>query len=97
MEFNYFLNYKTTLEYLAYLGFELDSTKAIKITKPRKVRQKHGKLLRSSINDRNIFNCFIVGAPKAGKTSLLETFYIILIVNFTPLQFNQDWLLKILN
>ena len=69
-----FLNYKTTLEYLAYLGFELDSTKAIKITKPRKVRQKHGKLLRSSINDRNIFNCFIVGAPKAGKTSLLETF-----------------------
>ncbi|RCK56058.1 Mitochondrial Rho GTPase 1 [Candida viswanathii] len=69
-----FLDYKTTLEYLAYLGFEMDSIKAIKVTKPRKTRQKQGKFIRNSITDRNIFNCFIVGAPRAGKTSLLETF-----------------------
>lgn len=69
-----FLDYKTTLEYLAYLGFDHDSIKAIKITKPRKTKTKQGKLIRNSITDRNIFNCFIVGAPKAGKTSLLESF-----------------------
>lgn len=70
-----FLSYKTTLEYLAYLGFdEGNSTKALKVTKPRKIRQKNGKTYRNAVNDRNVFNCFIVGAPKAGKSSLLELF-----------------------
>lgn len=70
-----FLNYKTTLEYLAYLGFdEGNSVKALKVTKPRKIRQKQGKIYRSSVNDRNIFYCFVVGAPKAGKSSLLDLF-----------------------
>ena len=46
MESNYFLSYKTTLEYLAYLGFdEGNSTKALKVTKPRKIRQKMAKLI----------------------------------------------------
>ena len=68
MESNYFLSYKTTLEYLAYLGFdEGNSTKALKVTKPRKIRQKNGKTYRNAVNDRNVFNCFIVGAPKLGK------------------------------
>ncbi|KAI5955686.1 GEM1 [Candida jiufengensis] len=70
-----FLSYKTTLEYLAYLGFdESNSIKALKVTKPRKTRQKQGKIYRNSVNDRNIFNCFIIGAPKAGKSSLLDSF-----------------------
>ncbi|CAI5758753.1 unnamed protein product [Candida verbasci] len=71
-----FLNYKTTLEYLAYLGYDEgnNSTKALKITKPRKIRQKNGKIYRTSVNDRNIFNCFILGAPKSGKSSLLQSF-----------------------
>lgn len=69
-----FLDHKTTLEYLAYLGFEGDSVKAIKITKPRKKRQKGGKFYRQSVGDRNIFNCFILGAPMLGKSSLLELF-----------------------
>lgn len=70
-----FLDYKTTLEYLAYLGFdEYSSIKALKVTKPRKRRQKKGKFYRQNVNDRNVFNCFILGAPKSGKTSLLELF-----------------------
>lgn len=70
-----FLDHKTTLEYLAYLGFdEGNSVKAIKVTKPRKLRQKQGKVYRGAVNDRNVFNCFVLGAPKAGKTSLLELF-----------------------
>ncbi|CAH2354108.1 mitochondrial Rho GTPase 1 [[Candida] railenensis] len=72
-----FLDYKTTLEYLAYLGFddyETSSIKALKVTKPRKTRQKQGKHYRQQVNDRNVFNCFIIGAPGCGKTSLLESF-----------------------
>lgn len=70
-----FLDHKTTLEYLAYLGFdEGNSVKAIKVTKPRSHSQKQGKLYRGPVNDRNVFNCFVIGAPKSGKTSLLELF-----------------------
>lgn len=70
-----FLDHKTTLEYLGYLGFdEANSLKAIRVTKPRKHRQKQGKMYRGSVNDRNVFNCFVLGAPKSGKTSLLELF-----------------------
>lgn len=70
-----FLDHKTTLEYLAYLGFdEGNSTKAIRVTKQRKLRQNQGKQYRSPVNDRNVFNCFVVGGPQSGKTSLLEQF-----------------------
>ncbi|SGZ53253.1 CIC11C00000004935 [Sungouiella intermedia] len=70
-----FLDHKTTLEYLAYLGFDDgNSLRAIRVTKPRKHRQKQGKIYRGSVNDRNVFNCFVLGAPKSGKTSLLELF-----------------------
>ena len=70
-----FLDYKTTLEYLAYLGFDDDSSmKAIKITRARKKRQKQGLYYRQPVTDRNVFNCFVVGAPKSGKTSLLHLF-----------------------
>ncbi|CAK9438806.1 uncharacterized protein LODBEIA_P30300 [Lodderomyces beijingensis] len=69
------LSYKTTLEYLGYLGFDAgNSVKALKVTKARKSRQKQGKTYRTSVNDRNIFNCFVLGAPKAGKTALLDSF-----------------------
>lgn len=70
-----YLEYTTTLEYLAYLGFdESSSIKALKITRPRKRRQKQGKFYRQSVSDRNVFSCFVLGAPKAGKSSLLELF-----------------------
>lgn len=70
-----FLNYRVALEYFSYLGFDEGlSTKAIKVTKPRKKRKRQGKIYRQTINDRNVFNCFLIGAPKSGKTSVLESF-----------------------
>lgn len=69
-----YLDFKTTLEYLAYLGFEGSSVKAIKVTKARKLRQKKGKVYRGPVSDRNVFHCIVLGAPKVGKTSLLESF-----------------------
>lgn len=70
-----FLEPKTTLEYLAYLGFEPDvsdpkssTTSALKITKSRKRRRRPGKV------ERNVVHCYIVGARGAGKSSLLDAF-----------------------
>ncbi len=67
-----FLEPKTTLEYLAYLGFEApnskDPTAALKITKPRKRRRRPGRV------DRNVVLCYLAGAPAAGKSSLLDAF-----------------------
>lgn len=73
-----FLNHKVTLSYLAYLGFEnnngKDTTSALKITKPRKFKQRNGHKFRSSITDRTVFNCYVLGSAGSGKSSLLEVF-----------------------
>lgn len=68
-----FLEPKTTIEYLAYLGFEPSNSKepitsAIKITKSRKRRRRPGRV------ERNVVMCYILGAPGAGKSSLLDAF-----------------------
>ncbi|KAI1079928.1 mitochondrial Rho GTPase [Whalleya microplaca] len=68
-----FLEPKTTLEYLAYLGFEPSNareslTTALKVTRPRKRRRRPGRV------ERNVVLCYIIGAPGAGKSSLLDTF-----------------------
>ncbi|KAH8897096.1 mitochondrial Rho GTPase [Thozetella sp. PMI_491] len=68
-----FLEPKTTLEYLAYLGFEASNardptTSALKITKPRKRRRRPGRI------ERNVVLCYILGASGAGKSSLLDCF-----------------------
>jgi Ras family protein T1 len=63
------LNHKTTLEYLAYLGYPGDSTtSALQVTKPRKFDRKKGK------SSRNVFLTFVCGAAGSGKTSLLRNF-----------------------
>ncbi|KXT15810.1 hypothetical protein AC579_6264 [Pseudocercospora musae] len=62
---------KTTLEYLAYLGFEGDgkgTTSALKATKPRKRRNKAGRV------ERNVFLCYVLGAAQSGKSALLNAF-----------------------
>ncbi|WPG98605.1 mitochondrial Rho GTPase [Acrodontium crateriforme] len=63
---------KTTLEYLAYLGFESPDgkgiTSALKITKPRKRRNRPGRV------ERNVFLCYVLGAPHSGKSTLLNAF-----------------------
>ncbi|KAJ3123999.1 ERMES complex Ca(2+)-binding regulatory GTPase gem1 [Physocladia obscura] len=62
------LDYKTTLAYLAYLGYNGDTTTALKITKPRKTDRKRGKIQRA------VFSCYVFGATGSGKTSLLKAF-----------------------
>ncbi|RCI02512.1 ERMES complex Ca(2+)-binding regulatory GTPase gem1, partial [Rhizopus stolonifer] len=62
------LDHRTTLKYLAYLGFEGDTRTALKITKPKRLDRKKGKI------QRNVFSCYVLGAPGTGKTSLLKKF-----------------------
>ncbi|KAK9474835.1 EF hand associated-domain-containing protein [Dipodascopsis tothii] len=69
-----FQDYKTTLAYLAWLGFEGSdkggTTDALKVTRPRKrrTRPKAGRV------DRNVFSCFVLGAAVSGKSTLLSAF-----------------------
>ncbi|KAI9350173.1 EF hand associated-domain-containing protein, partial [Obelidium mucronatum] len=60
------LDYRTTLAYLAYLGYSGDTTAALKITRPRRTDRKRGKI------QRNVFSCYVFGATGSGKTSLLK-------------------------
>ena len=63
---------KTTLAYLAYLGFETSgrggTAAALKVTKARKRRKKPGRV------ERNVFLCYVLGASHSGKSSLLSAF-----------------------
>ena len=64
---------RTTLEYLAYLGFESpdlrsSTTTALKLTKARKRRKRPGKV------ERNVVLAYVLGAPESGKSSLLDAF-----------------------
>lgn len=63
---------KTTLEYLAHLGFETTerggTTAALKITKSRKRRKRGGRI------ERNVFHCYVLGPSHSGKSSLLSAF-----------------------
>ena len=63
------LDHKTTLAYLAYLGYpDEQRTSAILTTRPRKVDRRKGKVTR------NVFLCYVCGAAGSGKTSLLRSF-----------------------
>lgn len=63
---------KTTLAYLAYLGFETTdrggTTTALRVTKARKHRDRPGRV------ERNVFQSYVLGAPGSGKSTLLDTF-----------------------
>ena len=63
---------KTTLAYLAYLGFESPDGKgtaqALKVTKARKRRNKPGRV------ERNVFLCYVVGSAQSGKSALINAF-----------------------
>jgi Ras family protein T1 len=68
---------KTTLEYLAYLGFaspdaKTTTTAALKLTKPRKRRAKPSG--NSPKVERSVFHCYVLGAPGSGKSALLNAF-----------------------
>lgn len=69
-----FTSPKTTLEYLAYLGFDSSdrsnpsTTAALKLTRPRKRRRRPGRV------GRNVVLCHVLGAPGSGKSALLDAF-----------------------
>ncbi|KAL4080906.1 P-loop containing nucleoside triphosphate hydrolase protein [Scleroderma citrinum] len=63
------LDHKTTLAYLAYLGYpDEQRTSALLTTRPRRVDRRKGKATR------NVFLCYVCGAAGSGKTSLLRSF-----------------------
>lgn len=69
------LDHRTTLAYLAYLGYncspsslDLPTTTALKVTRPRKQERRQRKVTR------NVFLCYVLGAAGSGKTSLLRSF-----------------------
>ena len=63
------LDHKTTLAYLAYLGYpDEQRTSALLTPRPRKVDRRKGKVTR------NVFLCYVCGAAGSGKTSLLRAF-----------------------
>lgn len=78
------LDHKTTLAYLAYLGYPQSvtdpsspssstaaspsTTSALQISRPRRIDRKKGKA------SRNVFLCYVFGAAGSGKTSLLRAF-----------------------
>lgn len=66
---------QTTLEYLAYLGFESSqrggTTAALQTTASRKRRRKFGANQKV---DRNVFLCYVLGKSHSGKSSLLNAF-----------------------
>ncbi|KAI8370546.1 EF hand associated-domain-containing protein [Radiomyces spectabilis] len=62
------IDHRTTLKYFAYLGFEGDTRNALKVTRPKKADRKKGKI------QRNVFSCYVFGAPGSGKTSLMRAF-----------------------
>ncbi|KAK7207949.1 mitochondrial Rho GTPase 1 [Myxozyma melibiosi] len=72
-----FQDHKTTLAYLAWLGFESgkgpkgSTTAALKVTRPRRRRNTRPKAGRV---DRNVFSCYVLGASDSGKSSLLDRF-----------------------
>jgi Ras family protein T1 len=63
------LDHRTTIAYLAYLGFSTEPrTAALQITRPRKTDRRKGK------SSRNVFLCYVCGAAGSGKTALLRAF-----------------------
>ncbi|KAG6868992.1 hypothetical protein C0993_006514 [Termitomyces sp. T159_Od127] len=63
------LDHKTTLAYLAYLGYpDEPRTDALQVTRARKVDRRKGKVTR------NVFLSYVIGAAGSGKTSLLRAF-----------------------
>ena len=70
-----FFSPKTTLSYLAYLGYDPpdhSTTSALHLTKPRKRTIRTRK--RPAKTERNVLLAYLLGPPGAGKSSLLDAF-----------------------
>ncbi|CAL1393504.1 unnamed protein product [Linum trigynum] len=56
------------VEYLIYIGYLGDPSTAVHVTRKRRLDRKKQQ------SERNVFQCFVFGPKKAGKTSLLNSF-----------------------
>ncbi|KNE70213.1 small GTP-binding protein domain [Allomyces macrogynus ATCC 38327] len=78
------LDYKTTLAYLAYLGYDGDTRQALKVLRRRRAggsASTSGAAAAASAvvggarrGTRSAFLCYVFGAAGAGKTALLRRF-----------------------
>ncbi|KAJ7973369.1 Mitochondrial Rho GTPase [Quillaja saponaria] len=57
-----------SVENLIYIGYTGDATSAIRVTRKRRQDRKKQQ------SDRNVFQCFVFGPRKAGKSGLLNSF-----------------------
>ncbi|GAB4855539.1 hypothetical protein Ancab_024159 [Ancistrocladus abbreviatus] len=57
-----------SVEYLKYLTYDGDAASAIRVTRKRRIDRKKQQ------SDRNVFQCFVFGPKKAGKSALLNAF-----------------------
>lgn len=64
------LDYKTTLAYLSYLGYNEKATTALKVTRPRRHYEKASSG-RKTIQ-RNVLVAYVFGAVGSGKTALCK-------------------------
>ncbi|KAM5561275.1 mitochondrial Rho GTPase 1-like [Rosa sericea] len=62
------LNPASTLENLIYIGYAGDVSSAIRVTRKRRFDRKKQQ------SERNVFQCFVFGPKKAGKSALLDSF-----------------------
>ncbi|KAK9919810.1 hypothetical protein M0R45_028387 [Rubus argutus] len=62
------LNPASTMENLIYIGYAGDVSSAIRVTRRRRSDRK------KQLSERNVFQCFVFGPKKAGKSALLDSF-----------------------
>lgn len=57
-----------SVENLIYIGYPGDPSSAIRVTRKRRIDRKKQQA------ERNVFQCFVFGPKKAGKSALLNSF-----------------------
>lgn len=67
-----FTNVRKTLEYMAYLGYNIYNnecqTNAVLVTREKKLD------LAKKQSSRNVYTCHVIGPKSSGKTTLCRTF-----------------------
>lgn len=72
-----FFHPKTSLNYLAYLGYDPkdhNTSSALQITQPRRRTPSLRRSRRALKTERNVLLAYILGASHSGKSSLLDAF-----------------------
>lgn len=62
------LNPASTMENLIYIGYPGDVSSTIRVTRKRRLDRKKQQ------SERNVFQCFVFGPKRAGKSALLDSF-----------------------